>query len=210
LNGCRTQEQKRQLLEKRVTILRLPAIFFTVIGMGTVSMATNAVRDSRDYYGVMKLLIDNGARVDAKDLCGKTILHYVIGPLCVEGNIVPLNMADLCINKTKEKNLSPPLVDVRDRFGAVPLFQAIYINRADLVLFLSKRHHANPRLADNDGMIPIKLVEKLPGRVGIIMRDALNKESYHKYIALCVSCGQSPNQELKVYYIYLICVYICI
>jgi hypothetical protein len=210
LNGCRTQEQKRQLLEKRVTILRLLAIFFAVIGMGTVSMATNAVRDSRDYSGVMKLLIDNGARVDAKDLCGKTILHYVIGPLCVEGNIVPLNMADLCINKTKEKNLSPPLVDVRDRFGAVPLFQAIYINRADLVLFLSKRHHANPRLADNDGMIPIKLMEKLPGKVGIIMRDALNKESYHKYIALCVSCGQSPNQELKVYYIYLICVYICI
>jgi hypothetical protein len=36
------------------------------------------------------------------------------------------------------------------------------------------------------------------GRVGIIMRDALNKESYNKYIALCASCGQSPNHELKV------------
>jgi hypothetical protein len=114
--------------------------------------------DTRDYYGVMKLLIDNGARVDAKELCGKTILHYAMGPLCVEGNMIMMNMAEMCIDKTKEMNLSTPLVDMRDRFGSVPLTQPIMMNRADLVSFMCKKHHANLRIADNDGIINIYLL----------------------------------------------------
>jgi hypothetical protein len=82
--------------------------------MGTVSVRPSANgRDPRDYCGVMKLLIDNGARVDARDLCGKTVLHYAMGPLCAEGNMIPLNMADLCINRTKELNFNPLMVDIR-------------------------------------------------------------------------------------------------
>jgi DNA replicative helicase MCM subunit Mcm2 (Cdc46/Mcm family) len=41
------------------------------------------------------------------------------------------------------------------------------------------------------------MVEMLPGKVGTIMRDALNKAGYKKFVAVCASCGHSPNHELR-------------
>jgi hypothetical protein len=86
LNDC-SEEQKKMLLETRYTILRLTAIYFVVIGyVTTVLVGTRQTEQrSQDYVKLFNLLLSHGARVDARDLCGKTVLHYAIGPLCREG-----------------------------------------------------------------------------------------------------------------------------
>ena len=79
LEACVGDRDKlKKLVERRYTILRLPALFLTLIGSRTFRRPSGAELDG--HVGVAELLIEKGhARVDALDLCGKTILQYACG-----------------------------------------------------------------------------------------------------------------------------------
>jgi ankyrin repeat protein len=128
-------DDKTKLLEKRHTILRLPALFLAVVGHRIVSSPVPG-----DAVGVVISLLENGARCDARDLLGKTIIDYAVGALSDHESPVLLNIADLCIARSKEIGLTGSLVDYQDRFGDTPLMMAVIMNREDLVTHLLKKH----------------------------------------------------------------------
>lgn len=198
LEACEPDE-KVALLETRYTILRLSPIFFAIIGMSQLRIVNGSAKPS--YREVMKLLLEHGARYQARELTGKTLLHYIMGPLCFEGNSEMLEMADMCIQKAKADGMSPALVNVQDRFGGVCLLQVIMMIRVDLVTFLCTKHKADPRIADNDGAVPTRMVELIPGLRNIILPSA-NKlaanefRRTHKSELECHCCGKSDVEKL--------------
>lgn len=145
-----------------------------------------------EHVKVVQLLLEHGARPDARDLCGKTIIHYCTGPLCMPGTSTLLEIADLCIARAVELNL-PKLVDVRDRFGGIPLLQAIMCNRADLVAFLCKKNGADVTIKDFDGADPQEMVQLMPSLRSIV-DEARNLSSYKVFKGKCNNC-QATNVE---------------
>ena len=191
LEKASNQAEKEQLLETRYGILRLTPLILTVIGHKTLSIRDKKV--SRRPVEVVRVLIQHGVRVDARDLCGKTVIHYTCGPLCDVGDNTALSVADLCIARATELAISPPLVDVQDRTGAVPLQQAVMLNREDLVSFLCSKHGANASIADNDGCSPTSIA--VPGTTifGLI-RNIINKNAAKQFKCTCLVCGGGSDE----------------
>ena len=86
--------QKTNLLEKRRSVLRLSALWFPLLGHVHIRSYPPP-----DYIGTLKLLLEHGARPDARDICGKTFIHYASGPLCIDAMV--FEMMDAVIEASK-------------------------------------------------------------------------------------------------------------
>ena len=161
-------EMITELLEMRYSLLRFSALFFAVVGY--IQLRGGTKRNGE----VVDLLIKHGARVDARDVIGKNVIHYICGPLNPEGDGTMLAMADSCIARAKELNL-PPLVNMRDRTGAVPLMQAIQCSRVDLVTFLCTKHQADAFIEDNDDCSPESMSRYHPTIHSIVSKSTTKK-----------------------------------
>ena len=82
-------------MEKRRSILRLPAIWFPLFGHVHIRGYPPP-----DYVGTLRLLLEHGARPDARDICGKTFVHYASGPLCIDAMV--FEMMDTVIEASKK------------------------------------------------------------------------------------------------------------
>lgn len=194
LAACLDQDAKSMLLETRYSLVRLSAIFFVAIGFAVVRPTMTGKEDNTgsNYIEVMRLLLREGARPDARDVCGKTIVSYCCGPLCQLGTTVLLEMASLCIARAAELRL-PKLINTRDRFGAVPLQQAIILQRLDHVRFLSAEHWADPTIQDYDGMDPLTLASKISPASRDIMNAARSIADFRptEKPTVCAQCHGS-------------------
>eukprot|EP01032_Pedospumella_encystans_P013920 gene13920-16007_t len=184
LSDCDTTEKKKALLETRYSVLRLSPLFFTAIGFATMGFLH--ATGKKQNLEVAQLLLEHGARPDARDLCGKTIIHYCAGPLCAPGSTTLLDIADLCIARAAELN-QPPLVDARDRFGGVALQQPVMLNRVDLVAFLCTKHSADATIRDNDNMCAEKMAD-FSIDIRAIINKSRNKSSYKAFKSQCLNC----------------------
>lgn len=85
------------LLERRESCYRIPPILL-VMGLAKhkplVQQLTGTRLDQMDHEGVAKVLLQYGARPDAKDVSGKTAVHWGAG--CAS-NDTTRNVADYCI-----------------------------------------------------------------------------------------------------------------
>ena len=61
-----------------------------------------------NHAGVLVRLLKDGCRVGARDLCGKSVLHYACGGLA---NPSTLRMAAVCITFADKAGIAPRLVD---------------------------------------------------------------------------------------------------
>lgn len=96
LEACITAAQKTELLETRRSILRLPAIWFPLLGHAQVRG-----HPTPDNLGTLRVLLHHGARPDSRDICGKTFVHYASGPLCIDE--VVFKMMDAVISAHTRK-----------------------------------------------------------------------------------------------------------
>ena len=184
-----TPEDKLSTLETRHSILRLPPLFCVLIGYvrlqsALVAAGKEGMGKQREFLDIMKLLLKHGARCDARDLCGKTLIHYAIGPLCKQGDNTLLEMAALCIERAKELGL-PPLVNAQDRFGGVPLQEAIKSNRPDLVQFLCITHGADASIKDFEG-VSAESMSRLSPECTAIISLGRRRAQYHEAQNRCV------------------------
>jgi hypothetical protein len=186
LEECKDQAEKTKMLETRHSLLRLSPIFFAAIGFATIRAMMGGANDGASSVEVVRILLAHGARPDARDVCGKTIVHYCCGALCRPGTTTLLDIADLCINRAKELNL-PKLVDTRDRFGEIPMMQAIMMTRVDLMEFLCTKHGADAHIKDYDGADPQKMAQFSPS-IRAVMNSARNVASYEDFKARCLNC----------------------
>jgi ankyrin repeat protein len=141
------KEQIKALLETRHCILRQTALVLAIVG-AVNSYAASLYNRRADHVAVVKLLLSHGARTDARDLCGKTAIHYCTSRLCLPNDPRLLEMGDLIFEASKTQNVNPPLVDFPDRFGNVALHDTVMAARLDLVRYLVVKHGADPTIAD--------------------------------------------------------------
>ena len=149
-----------------------------------------------DQLGVVKLLLEHGARPDARDLCGKSFLHYAMGPLNRFGDEIPLKMSNLVIAAAIAKGITPSLVDFQDRFGEVPLMPPIMTNRHDLLSFLCMEHNADVGIEDFTGTSPLSMTKNV-GSMNDIIRTARNKQMHRKEMrSFCFACNKTEHKLL--------------
>jgi hypothetical protein len=140
LESARAHGRMTEFLEIRFGLLRSSPLMLVVMGCGQeFRFVDSSVRF--DFLETMQLLLDAGARVDARDLCGKTVLHYLVGPLFKEP--VGWSMLRACIERSRQLQLQPPLVDVQDRFGATIVLYAVIMNLTKLVKVLCEDYRAD-------------------------------------------------------------------
>lgn len=191
LEKATTPDEKKKLLETRYGILRLSPLFLVIIAHKTIILGPAHLRKPVE---VVRVMIKHGVRVDARDLCGKTVIHYACGMLCDADDPTALSVADLCITRAKELDLTPPLVDIQDRMGGVPLQQAIMLNRVDLVTFLCIKHGANATIKDHDGASPETMAFH-GSTIFDVIRKAINKKKTTEFKSTCMVCegGDESN-----------------
>jgi hypothetical protein len=121
-------EERRMLLETRHTNLRCPAIHLALAGAQSPPEASGGLGFVQDYEGVVRELLDAGARLDSKDLCGYTVMHrccnfYAPERLLRIGAMLAQRGAD---------------VNAKHRFGDTPIMESVSVGRLrlDIVLML--------------------------------------------------------------------------
>jgi hypothetical protein len=95
----------QRLLEKRETSLRLSPLLM-IVSMGKNVHLEHDEAANRivveNQVAVAKLLLEYGARPNAKDVCGKTVCHYGMGWMATN---MTLEVCDLCIEAHKSSFL---------------------------------------------------------------------------------------------------------
>jgi hypothetical protein len=76
-------ETLRQLLEKRETTQRLTPLLL-IMSMGKQLKPRTSYDVVSSQLKAVQLLLEYGARPDAKDVCGKTVCHYGMGPYATD------------------------------------------------------------------------------------------------------------------------------
>mmetsp|Transcript_62732 Transcript_62732/g.143775 ORF Transcript_62732/g.143775 Transcript_62732/m.143775 type:complete len:483 (-) Transcript_62732:183-1631(-) len=133
-------EQLTILLETRHTNLRLPALHLALVGCHAAPASMNPGGPPPDYYGIVLALLDAGARIDSKDLCGYTVMHrvgngYARSELVLLGQLLSERGAD---------------ANVRHRFGDPPIMEGCMAKRLDIVLMMLEAD-ADPSLRSSFG-----------------------------------------------------------
>ena len=173
-------EAKLHLLEQRFSLMRLTPLMACIIGerqfkpvsRGGEVMAQKSPKDS-GHVRALKLLLKAGARTNALDVAGKSALFHATSHATTE---LGLHMAAMLHNYGADP-------DQEDRFGKLPLTDAIMGGRDELILFLRKLG-ANA-LKQTRGNNPTPM-EMLPGHSAMI--NKLRSE-------YCTHCGKAGSAQ---------------
>jgi hypothetical protein len=76
-----------------------------------LTVTTPVTALEKNQLQVIKVLLEYGARPDAKDLTGKTVVHYGAG---VDATIMTLQAVNMCINASKSSFMMGKEIEVRD------------------------------------------------------------------------------------------------
>ena len=151
------------LLEQRESTLRMAGLHHVIAGARTINpIPSNAkafpekvrvkVTDSTDHIGCIKYLIEQGARVEAKDVAGHTPLHHCT---TLVGNNLTLKIAKVLIE------VGGADVNSINRFGETPLVAPVRDGRSDYVEMLIE-NGAQMNITENDGVNLLQLAHCLP------------------------------------------------
>ena len=197
LSLASTDKQRTELLERRECVQRLSPLLITIAGMKRIS------GPGVDHVGCADLLIEAGARVDARDFMGKTVVHYGAGMMASDES---MRVVEKCIARGDASGLSPRLVDVQDRVGGVAAHEVVMSQRADVAKFLGE-HNARMDIKEwgkgRDGLSPMDMLR----RSGLMNPDifaAFNEVDQRQKFAemntakrarACDNCGKRRGEE---------------
>ena len=122
-----------QLIEKRESLMRFSALFHIIFGVRK--------NPSKIYVEIAKLLIEKGARVNAKDVGGSTPLHHCMSQF---GNSYTLEIGRMLVANGANINSV-------NRFGATALFEPCITLNYEYIEFLIC-HGCNPKHIDSFGV----------------------------------------------------------
>ena len=211
-----------RLLEARVGSLRASSLLLALVGKANIESQPHVWQDQcppvMDHLGVAQALLAAGARPDARDSVGKTVVHYAAGALGQYRHV--LEIAELAILKHDKQRSAvlramsasssssspcqavaagPRLVDFQDRMGHVAMIQSIQCYKDRRILeFLCLTHGANPTIPTFDSsmtMTPLTMMNpfRVPPEVGDILRKGQTrwaKEAAGHFA--CANCGERP------------------
>lgn len=192
---------KRQLLERRETFLRYSPLHLAVIGARVVASGSALGSNTPDHVGVVRELLKAGARVDSKELTGKTVIHHCCAHLLCDAT---KDIARICVAEYKRLNLKDDnkdtitgLVDIPDRFLETAVHASIELPKTKEVLeFLIGELGANPLLKCGAGLTAFDAVKGNCLLTQIMSRGACKaaKVAYETSQG-CSFCGKIPQSE---------------
>jgi hypothetical protein len=121
------------LMEKRESLMRFSGLFHVIFGARK--------SPSKAHIEIAKLLIEKGARVNAKDIGGSTPLHHCMSQF---GNSFSLEIAKMMVAHGADVNSI-------NRFGATALFEPCITLNYEYIEFLIS-HGCNPKHVDSFGV----------------------------------------------------------
>jgi len=185
------------LLEHRFGGLRRTPLMFCIIGAKVLAPSRSSSLGK--WNDIARVLLDRGARPDAKDAVGRTIVWYGTGLLATE---MSRGVSLRCCS------LLPKLVNERDRLGEVPLFQAIMMTDDDnrALRFLCEELHADATVSDYTGLTGLQMVQFLPAKGAIVSaaetkrerKDAKKKKKKTSHCGLCGKHGTLKCASCKL------------
>lgn len=131
--GIVTEEDRKQLLERRESMIRFCGIFHVICGA--------RMNPSKHHVPIATMIIEAGCRLDSKDIAGYTPLHHC---LTMYGNTTTLQIAELLVKKGID-------VNGKNRFGCTALFEPCMNFNYQFVEFLVC-NGADTGIKDNDGI----------------------------------------------------------
>ena len=176
--GAGREEERKAMLERRVTCMRVTPLMMAIDGSRRPRLAaperTGVGARPVDHKEIVRLLLASGARVDALNFVGKTVVHIGAGQ---QATARTLEMVEMCVRKHEETRAEGEtrLVDVQDRMGSVAMHEVVMSNRADAARVLL-RLRADPTLKDADGCAPNKALSPfLNGNVAHVISTYMAK-----------------------------------
>jgi len=137
-----SSEEMCQTLERRETMLRITPLHGAIMGALQIGRQRGT-----DHVAVARLLLDAGARPDAKDVAGYTPMHRCANAMA---NEITLEIGMLLVERRADANMF-------NRFGDPPLIEAVMGNRADCASLLCEGG-ADPMLPNHfHGICPFKM-----------------------------------------------------
>jgi hypothetical protein len=180
-------EAKQHLLERRECIPRQTPLMTCIIGMKCLD------KDSVDESGgkwkdVIRLLLQQGAAVNARDVAGHTACFHASG---ISSNADTLDVLQILVAAKGDVNLP-------NRFGAISLHEAVMgDNMRALQTLLDCGADLNH--ADFDGMTPFELAKTYPAAVEIISAHAKSAKARAAWRAAhraCANCSISKDSGM--------------
>ncbi|CEO95491.1 hypothetical protein PBRA_004217 [Plasmodiophora brassicae] len=164
-------------LEVRVSQLNLSPLCCAVQGARMArKVGTGARVETLD---VVRILVERGANIYARDCAGNTALHMATG--------LWANPGTLAIGKyLVEKGMN---VNTRNRFGCTALQAPAMSGDQDSVRFLIEAG-ADPNIPDYEGATPLGSARHRPAIHQIMLR-AMDKSA-------CATCGASKDKPLRM------------
>lgn len=186
-------EKEPRLLDRRESLIRLNGLMHVVQGF--------RLKPSPRHMECVKYLVKRGTPVDSKDVAGHTCLHYCTGRF---GNKETCEMAKYLLENGADINM-------KNRFGATPLFEAVQSMNTECVDWLLE-NGADPDVYDNDGLHLFKHAQLIPGmrqkmsdythKLAKKKRNEATKEgSYRK----CAVCNKDASKRCSGCYLVWYC-----
>ena len=131
--AAKSSAEVSNLIEKRESLMRFSGLFHVILGVQN--------SPSKLHVQIAKLLIDKGARVNAKDIGGSTPLHHCMSQF---GNSYSLEIARVLVANGGSINSI-------NRFGATALFEPCITLNYEYIEFLVCQG-CNPKYVDSFGV----------------------------------------------------------
>lgn len=183
--------QVSRLLERRESMMRLTPLMCCITGaqqlQGNLALAGNA-----QHVALARALLEAGAKPNAKDVGGFTAFH-----LATNGNAA--NAASLQIAAMLPQYGGDP--NVRNRFGQVPLIEAVMTTRMDVIECLvhagadpSREDLSNAnlparQLERNGSITPISLARSQKDVLHLFSRAELSRTKMEPVTFVCAAPG---------------------
>ena len=113
LDRADDEGERRRLLEKRISVLRVTPLMATVTARRFLPKEALRAIPANNHVQIVKLLLEAGARTDAKDVAGHSALHKAAGEFAT-----PTSWA-----MAKEILKAGANINSRSRFGETTLFR---------------------------------------------------------------------------------------
>jgi len=184
---------KPDLRDFRYGRIKNPLMHFPVLGAqrrcpvlaNTESSREEAEQSADDYKSVVDFLFDQGVRLDARDVVGYTAVMHAAA------HIPQPELLNHLLTKGADPNL-------RSCYGTVALMDAT-MNQNTTEIDILMRHGADPYIACNDGIVPLKMGEDFAHIIAVYDRH-LKPSMPDKICVRCTGVGSKRCIKCRVVY----------
>lgn len=180
LDAAKDAGDREKLLETREGVLRSTPLIIVIVA---IKLKVQGEKEKSDHLACVKLLVEAGCRVNARDVAGHTALFHSSGASSDEA----------CHEALKIMCSAGGDINLQNRWGGTSLQEAILGHNLAAIQALL-RLGANPELKDCDGASALMMAAAVPSVAAIMGLKLVPKDQGTVPAKLkCVECGKEER-----------------